>query len=498
MAGSFSSQAQHHHWSGMLSRSGYAAHIGGQAQSFDAQLPSLEVHAAADASLLAHIQRSDATVVDQAVQAAREALPAWRAHSAPERAQCLMRLADRLEAEAERFARIECSDTGRCISETRFDVADAIDQYRYFAAALRSREASAMQHANGDLSLMLAEPYGVVGLIVPWNFPLLIAAWKLAPALAAGNCVVLKPADAAPLSLLTFAELAAEVLPAGVLNVIPGAVETGKALTRHPGVDKLSFTGSPTAGRDVAAAAALRPIPVTLELGGKSANIVFSDALQGEQANEVLEQAQSAILYGQGQVCSAGSRLLVEHSCYDAVLEALQQRFAAVPISDPGQDSAVFGPVINATQGQRVMAHIETAKRQGARLLSGGACVEVLEGGYYIAPTLFADVSPDMALFHEEVFGPVLAVTPFTDEAEAIALANATAYGLAAAVWTPNQRQALRVGRALEAGTVWLNSYHLVPSGSAFGGYKQSGYGREVHASALEAFSQRKTLYIPG
>lgn len=450
---------------------------------------------AATGGALSEVAVAGAEDVDRAVSAARDAFPDWRTTTNRDRATILEELARRVELHAEELATIESWDTGRPIVETELDIADAADLLRYFAGVVRTSEGSLVQHSDTEMSLVFREPYGVVGAIVPWNFPFLIATWKMAPGLAAGNAMVFKPASLTPLSLLHFAGLSADVVPPGVINVVTGSGnEAGEALVNHPGVSKLTFTGSTEVGRSVAAAAARRTIPVTLELGGKSANIVFADA----DLDRAVEGAVLAIMFSSGQVCNAGSRLIIDHAIEADFLERLYGVLDSIVIGDPIDRSTRMGPIISEGQFESIRSYIEVGKTEGATLAYGGDRLTggVYDMGYYLKPTVFTDTRPDMKIVEEEIFGPVLVVQRFATEEQAVALANDSVYGLAGAVWTRDINRAIRVARAVEAGTVWVNEFNLIPAGSPFGGYKQSGFGREVHRAALESYTQVKNVFV--
>lgn len=434
--------------------------------------------------------------VDRAVAAARAAFEGWSQTSPAERAAILLRIADDLEREADFFARVESMDNGKPIRETSaVDVPLSVDHFRYFAGCLRAEEGSAVRIDRDTMSLVLHEPIGVVGQIIPWNFPLLMGAWKLAPALAAGNTVVIKPSSATPLSLLHLAEILGRHLPAGVVNVVTGSGRTaGEAMLRHPGFDKLAFTGSTEVGVDVAKAAAERLIPATLELGGKSANILFADA----NLERAIEGVQIGILFNQGQVCCAGSRLFIQRPIYEKVLEKLQAAFCAVRVGDPLDPETQMGAQINGAQVERVLKYVDIAKADGARILAGGerAAVPGFEKGAFMQPTLIADVKNDQCVAQEEIFGPVVVAIPFDTEEEVVAMANDSEYGLGGAVWTQDINRAMRVARDVRTGRMWVNTYNELPAHAPFGGYKRSGIGRETHKMMLEHYSQVKNIFV--
>ncbi|CAN5234324.1 aldehyde dehydrogenase family protein [soil metagenome] len=436
--------------------------------------------------------------VDRAVRAARAAFESgrWPEMDARRRGRLLYAIADGLEARADELARLETLDNGKPVREARmFDIAGAIDCFRYYAGWADKITGEVLPIPGPYLNYTRREPVGVCAQIIPWNYPLQMAAWKVAPALACGNTVVLKPAEQTPLTALELARVAAEAgLPEGVLNVVPGFGETaGAALVRHPDVDKVAFTGSTAVGKIIQREAAATLKRVSLELGGKSPNIVFADA----DLDAAVRGAASAIFYNSGQACTAGSRLLLEESIRDEFLEKLAGRAAKMPPGDPLDPKTRLGPLVSQEQLDRVLGYIETGKREGADLIHGGERVEV-DGkrGYFVQPTIFGNVTGEMTIAREEIFGPVLAVSTFADFDEAIDLAHRTEYGLAAAVWTGDVGLAHRAAHALRAGTVWVNMYHVLDTGSPFGGYKQSGYGRELGRNALELYTQVKSVWV--
>jgi len=450
----------------------------------------------ANGEFLTRIPNASAEDVDRAVKAATRAFRTWRTTTAIERSTALLKIADLLEADAERFATLETLDVGKPIRESRaIDVPLAIDHFRYFAGVIRSHSDEAVMLDEKTLSIVLSEPLGVVGQVIPWNFPLLMAAWKIAPAIAMGNTVVIKPSEMTPVTILELAKIFAKVLPAGVVNIVTGTgVSAGQPLLDHPDIRKLAFTGSTRIGEAVAVAAAKKIIPATLELGGKSANIVFPDA----NWDKAVEGAALAILWNQGQVCESGARLFVHASIYERFLEELKEKFRAVRVGDPMSPETQMGAQVSKTQMERILGYIDIAQAEGARVLVGGGRLvgDDHDAGYFIQPTILVDVRNDMRVAYEEIFGPVLCVIPFKDEAEVIAMANDSEYGLAGGVWTQDLNRALRVARAVETGRMWVNTYHDIPAHAPFGGYKKSGLGRETHKSMLEAYSQKKNILV--
>ena len=435
---------------------------------------------------LADCADASAADVDRAVAAARAAFPDWSAVPPAERAAKLLRIADLIDENSALLAETETRDNGKPIRETTLvDVPLSSDHFRYFAGCLRAEEGSAVQIDENTLSIVLHEPIGVVGQIIPWNFPLLMGAWKIAPALAAGNTVVIKSSSATPLSLIELGRLLNQVLPPGVVNILSGRGSgCGQAMLDHPGFDKLAFTGSTEVGYSVAAAAAKRLIPSTLELGGKSANIVFDDA----QIDKAVEGAQIGILFNQGQVCCAGSRIFVQDGIYDTFVPKLVEAFRAVKIGDPMDMSTQMGSQINERQLQKILACVEDGVSQGAQIAVGGR--RASEKGAFMQPTLLVGVTNDMRVAREEIFGPVAVVIRFRTEDEVVAMANDSDYGLGGAVWTRDINRALRVARAVRTGRMWVNTYNELPAHAPFGGYKKSGIGRETHSMMLELYSQ--------
>ena len=445
--------------------------------------------------------RSSAEDIELALDAAHAAKDAWGKTSAAERGNILLKIADRLEANLEKLAYAETVDNGKPMRETlNADIPLAIDHFRYFAGCIRSQEGGISEIDENTMAYHIHEPLGVVGQIIPWNFPILMAAWKLAPALAAGNCVVLKPAESTPISILILAELIADLLPAGALNIVNGfGREAGMPLASSKRIAKIAFTGSTSTGRVIAQAAANNLIPATLELGGKSPNIFFPDVMDADDG--YLDKAIEGLVlfaFNQGEVCTCPSRALIHESIYDQFMERCLARIAAIKQGNPLDTDTMIGAQASKEQMAKITSYLDLGKQEGATVLAGGEQAHLsgdLADGYYIQPTVFKGHNK-MRIFQEEIFGPVLAVTTFKDEADGIAIANDTLYGLGAGVWTRNGNIAYRVGRAIQAGRVWTNCYHAYPAHAAFGGYKESGIGRETHKVMLDHYQQTKNLLV--
>ena len=457
---------------------------------------TVKTYSPVDGSLLAEVAEATKEDVDAAVSSAREAFKTWKNSTVKERAKILNQIADIIDANAELLATVETMDNGKPIREAMaVDVPLAAEHFRYFAAAIISEEDSAKMLDNNTLSLILREPIGVVGQIVPWNFPFLMGAWKLAPVLASGCCTVLKTSSTTPLSVLEFAKLIQDVLPAGVFNVITGSgSKSGQYILDHEGFDKLAFTGSTEIGYNVAKAAAEKLIPATLELGGKSANIIFPDC-DFEQA---LDGAQLGILFNQGQVCCAGSRIFVHEDIYDKFVPELVKRFNSVTVGNPLDPNTQMGSQIDKRQMNKILSYVKIGTDEGATLLCGGEqfTENGLENGCFIRPTLLGNVTNDMRVAKEEIFGPVACIIKFKSEDEVIEMANDSEYGLGGAVFTNDINRAVRISRAIETGRVWINTYNAIPEGAPFGGYKKSGIGRETHKVILEHYTQMKNILI--
>jgi len=445
--------------------------------------------------------RSTAEDIELALDAAHEAAKAWGRTPAAERANVLLKIADRLEQNLELLSYAETVDNGKPIRETlNADIPLTIDHFRYFAGCLRAQEGALSDLDENTVAYHFHEPLGVVGQIIPWNFPILMAAWKLAPALAAGNCVVLKPAEQTPISILIVAELIADLLPAGVLNIVNGyGREAGLPLAQSRRIAKIAFTGSTTTGRVIAQAAANNLIPATLELGGKSPNVFFADV--AAKNDDFLDKAIEGLVlfaFNQGEVCTCPSRALIHESIYGQFIERVLERVTAIKQGNPLDSDTMIGAQASKEQLTKILTYLDLGKQEGAQLLIGGAQNHLsgeLEGGYYVQPTIFRGHNK-MRLFQEEIFGPVLAVTTFKDEAEALEIANDTLYGLGAGVWSRDANTCYRMGRAIKAGRVWTNCYHAYPAHAAFGGYKESGIGRETHKVMLDHYQQTKNLLV--
>lgn len=434
--------------------------------------------------------------VDLAVEEAWKAFATWKHTTVKERAKILNAIADVIDANKEYLARVESMDNGKPIRETlTIDIPYAADHFRYFAGCILAEEGQATMLDNNTLSLILREPIGVVGQIVPWNFPFLMAAWKLAPVLASGCTTVFKSSSTTPLSVLELARLTQDIIPAGVFNVITGrGSASGQFLLDHPKISKLAFTGSTEVGRSVAKAAADKLIPSTLELGGKSANIFFDDC----DFEKAMDGLQLGILFNQGQVCCAGSRVFVQEGIYDRFVEEAVKRFNAVKVGDPLDPTTQMGAQINKRQLDKILSYVEIGQKEGAHVACGGYALT--EGDYakgsFMAPTLLVDVTNDMRVAQEEIFGPVAVIIKFKDEADVIAMANDSQYGLGGGVWSENLNRAIRVSRTIETGRVWVNTYNQIPEGAPFGGVKTSGIGRETHKVILEHYTQMKNIMI--
>jgi aldehyde dehydrogenase len=447
------------------------------------------------------VARGNDKDIDLALDAAHKAAPAWGKTSATERAIILNKIADVMEANLEAIAVAETWDNGKPIRETlNADIPLAIDHFRYFAGCIRAQEGSSTQLDNDTVAYHFHEPLGVVGQIIPWNFPILMAVWKLAPALAAGNCVVLKPAEQTPASIMFLNELIAHLLPAGVLNIVNGfGVEAGKPLASSPRIAKIAFTGETTTGRLIMQYAADNIIPVTLELGGKSPNIFFNDVADKNDGfyDKALE-GFTLFALNQGEVCTCPSRGLIEAGIYDKFLGDVTARTKAIKQGHPLDVSTMIGAQASNDQLEKILSYIEIGKKEGAKVVTGGERADLggeLSGGYYVTPTIF-EGNNKMRIFQEEIFGPVVSVTKFDGFDQAMEIANDTLYGLGAGVWSRNGNVAYRAGRAIQAGRVWTNCYHAYPAGAAFGGYKASGIGRENHAMMLDHYQQTKNLLV--
>lgn len=439
--------------------------------------------------------------INRAVDAAHKAFETWSKTSATERSNIMYKIADRLEENLEYLAVVDSIDNGKAIrEELAADIPLAIDHFRYFAGVIRAEEGSATELDADTLSLIIHEPIGVVAQIIPWNFPILMAVWKLAPALAAGTTVVLKPAESTPVSIMVMMELIADIVPAGVINVVNGfGSKVGQKLVTHPKIAKAAFTGSTATGRLVMQYATQNIIPVTLELGGKSPNVFFNSVMQEDDAFlEKAVEGAALFAFNSGEICTCPSRLLVQEDIYDEFIERVIKKVENIKVGNPLDLSTTMGPQNSVVQHDKIKSYLKLGKEEGAKVLTGGDAYSpegAFKDGYYIKPTLFKGDNK-MRIFQEEIFGPVLAVTTFKDEADAIKISNDTLYGLGAGVWTRDAHQLYQIPRAIKAGRVWVNNYHNYPAGAPFGGYKQSGIGRENHKMMLSHYRQTKNMLI--
>jgi aldehyde dehydrogenase len=447
------------------------------------------------------IPRSNAQDIDRALDAAHAARVAWGHTSPTHRANIMIQIAQRMEDNLEMLALAETWDNGKPIRETMAaDIPLAIDHWRYFAGCIRAQEGTISEIDHDTVAYHFHEPLGVVGQIIPWNFPILMATWKVAPALAAGNCVVLKPAEQTPASILVWAELVGDLIPPGVLNIVNGfGLEAGKPLASSSRVAKIAFTGETTTGRLIMQYASQNLIPVTLELGGKSPNIFFADVLQED--DDFFDKAiEGFVMFAlnQGEVCTCPSRALIQESIYDRFMERALKRVAAIKQASPLESDTMIGAQASSEQLEKILSYIDIGRKEGAEVLAGGERAHLggdLEEGYYVQPTVFKG-NNKMRIFQEEIFGPVVSVTTFKTEADALEIANDTLYGLGAGLWSRDANRCYHLGRGIQAGRVWVNCYHAYPAHAAFGGYKQSGIGRETHSMMLDHYQQTKNLLV--
>jgi len=453
-----------------------------------------------DGNSFTKVARSTEDDVNNAIDAAWEAAKEWNKSAAAYRSNLLLKIADIMENNLEDLARAETWDNGKAVRETlAADLPLTVDHFRYFAGVIRAEEGSVAELDSNTVCVNVTEPLGVVGQIIPWNFPILMAAWKLAPALAAGNCVVLKPAEQTPVGIMVWMELIQDILPAGVLNIVNGfGVEAGKPLASSPRIDKVAFTGETTTGQLIMQYASKNITPVTLELGGKSPNVFFESIMEAD--DDFFDKCiEGAVMFAlnQGEVCTCPSRLLVQESIYDQFIERVIERTKAIKLGHPLDPETMMGAQASNDQYEKILNYIKIGKEEGCEVLTGGEAAynEGLDGGYYVQPTILKG-NNKMRVFQEEIFGPVLCVTTFKDEAEAIEISNDTLYGLGAGVWTRDMHQAYQISRAIQAGRVWVNNYHNYPAHAPFGGYKKSGIGRENHKMMLNHYRQTKNMLI--
>lgn len=454
-----------------------------------------------DGKAFSKAARGNADDIEKALDAAHAAFPAWSTTSAAERSNMLNKIADVIEENLEMLARVETIDNGKAIRETRAaDLPLCVDHFRYFAGVIRADESVISEHDANTVSISLQEPLGVVGQIIPWNFPLLMATWKIAPALAAGCCTVVKPAEQTPTSIMVLMELIQDILPPGVLNVVTGfGVEAGKPLATSPRVAKVAFTGETTTGRLIMQYASQNLIPVTMELGGKSPNVFMKSIADADDAffDKCVEGAVMFAL-NQGEVCTCPSRILVHEDIYDRFMERVIDRTNAIVMGHPLAEDTMMGAQASNDQYEKILSYLDIGRQEGAEVLCGGEAAKLngeLSGGYYIRPTIFKGHNK-MRIFQEEIFGPVTAVTTFKDTEEAIEISNDTLYGLGAGLWTRDAHEIYQVPRAIKAGRVWVNNYHAYPAHAPFGGYKKSGFGRENHLMMLNHYRQTKNMLI--
>ncbi|MFD3243119.1 aldehyde dehydrogenase family protein [Staphylococcus simulans] len=457
---------------------------------------TIDVSNPATGEVITKVAKASEKDVDKAVQAAQAAFDSWSKTPKAERVKLLREIGDKLLEQKDRFAVIETLNNGKPIRETStIDIPLSARHYEYFASVIDTDEGTVNDMSEDVMSIVRHEPIGVVGAVVAWNFPMLLSAWKLAPALAAGNTVVIQPSSSTPVSLIELAKIFQEVLPNGVVNILTGkGSESGNAIFNHEGVDKLSFTGSTEVGYQVADAAAKRLVPATLELGGKSANIILDDA----NLDVAVEGIQLGILFNQGEVCSAGSRLLVQEDIYDKLMDRLKDAFSRIKVGDPLDENIQMGSQTGEAQLEKIQNYVDYAQESGAEILVGGNRLTdgELSKGYFFEPTIIAVENNKNKLAQEEIFGPVLTVIKVKDEDEAIQIANDSEYGLAGGVFSENINRALKVAREVRTGRIWVNTYNQVPEGAPFGGYKKSGIGRETYKAAIQNYQQVKNIYI--